>query len=107
MEESKITKELENQPNAAVVEAAEVKFRCPQCGENTLIALGVWGNEIKLFMNGELDWGDVVAYGGEPYLCCAACGFELHDEQGCRISHLGGVVRWLLGRHVEKLIEKL
>ncbi len=106
MEETNRTKKSEKRQNTSMDKYAQLEFRCPQCGSSELLAVGAWANEIKVFINGEVDWGEMVPYDDEDCFCCAVCGYELHDEQGCKISHVGGVIRWLFGRYVEEIVEK-
>jgi hypothetical protein len=106
MEESKITKELENQPNEAVVEAAELKFRCPQCGGSELLEIDNRATKLRVFMDGKIEYGEKWTWGDESSFCCAECQEALLDAEGCTISDYDGIIRWLFERYAEEVIKK-
>jgi hypothetical protein len=107
MEQNNRIDKPENQKKLARIEWPELKFKCPECGEDELLEMGAWGYQVKFFMDGRFELGKMVPYGGEEYFCCAACGYELHDPEGWKISHENGVIRWLLERYTQELIKKL
>jgi predicted RNA-binding Zn-ribbon protein involved in translation (DUF1610 family) len=106
MEKNNTTNELENQSNAAIVESAELKFRCPLCGGNELVSVGMWATKIRFFMDGKIEWGEKWLYDDEGYFCCDDCGYELQDAEGCRISDYAELIRWLFERQAEEVIKK-
>jgi hypothetical protein len=107
MKDQRSMNSLKNQQNEAIVSSSELKFRCPECGCNKVLEMGFIGNEMKFFMDGRFDWGQVGRFhGAEPHYCCADCGHVLHDEEGLRIADYGELFRWLVRQYVEEILEK-
>jgi hypothetical protein len=95
-----------NQKTAAIIKSVELKFRCPQCGGSDLLEISIWANELRVFMDGGIDWSKKWSWGDQSSFCCAECQEKLVDEDGCTISDYEGIIRWLFERYAEEVIKK-
>ena len=106
MEQKNTTNEPEKQGNAAIVESTELKFRCPKCGGNKLQEISIWGQEMKAFMDGKIEWGQDGLYDDEGYFCCGDCDYELYDAEGVRIQDYSELIPWLFEQYAQEVLKK-